>query len=258
MDCGGLENCNGSCVDTDTDPNNCGDCGDPCEVANGTPACENGICVIDSCDEGYEDCNDDPDDGCETDIANDPDNCGDCEEVCELDNASALCEQGNCVIDDCNAGYEDCNDDPDDGCEINIETDPDNCGDCEFACALGIRCGDGICGLDGVDCDGVMCDPNEVCCWDNVNGEQCVGPQQCGGQPPPVQYCDGPEDCDPTEVCCHQYTMGYAECMTTCGGLYVCTTDEWCVNNGPAGNDYCCPVMGGVFNGCVDNPCPTP
>lgn len=61
--------------------------GDPdtlCPVAGGSGTCTaDGECLVARCDDGLEDCNADPTDGCETDLAGDPDHCGACDVSCE-------------------------------------------------------------------------------------------------------------------------------------------------------------------------------
>jgi hypothetical protein len=74
--------CNGSCIDTWTDPDNCGECGNVCDLPHATATCRGGACVIVSCDSGYKDCDGESDNGCETDIAADPKNCGGCGNTC--------------------------------------------------------------------------------------------------------------------------------------------------------------------------------
>ncbi len=46
---------------------------------------------------------------------------------------------------ECPQGRADCNADPDDGCEIDLMTDPDHCGDCDTACETGQTCSNGTC-----------------------------------------------------------------------------------------------------------------
>ena len=68
-----------------TDILSCGACGTVCAVANGTPACSAGQCGIQSCQNGFSDCDGLYANGCEytdsgfqTDVAN----CGGCRRVC--------------------------------------------------------------------------------------------------------------------------------------------------------------------------------
>jgi uncharacterized repeat protein (TIGR01451 family) len=97
----GFSNCdnnpsNGCEVNTNTNPNNCGACGNACFVPNGTPSCVNGSCAIGSCNPGFADCNGNPFDGCETNTNNDLNNCGAC---------GVSANDGNqCTADNCLGG----------------------------------------------------------------------------------------------------------------------------------------------------------
>ena len=67
--------------DLSSDILSCGACGVVCAVANGTPACAGGTCIIASCNSGWSDCNGQYADGCEYDNSNfatDENNCGGC------------------------------------------------------------------------------------------------------------------------------------------------------------------------------------
>jgi len=81
-------------IDLQTDPENCGECGYACEVANGTPGCEAGACTIDSCNEGFDNCNFNVDDGCEADLSSDAANCNGCGLSCR---AGRVCCDGECA-----------------------------------------------------------------------------------------------------------------------------------------------------------------
>ena len=48
---GGTTRCNGACVDTNTDPNNCGGCGDECDPGE---VCRQGECACDVCEDDSE------------------------------------------------------------------------------------------------------------------------------------------------------------------------------------------------------------
>src|SRR5262249_49793427 len=83
----GFADCNanpadGCEVSTDSDSGNCGRCGRSCAAPNATTGCVAGACVIAACMPGYRNCNGDPVDGCETDVANDVKNCGACGSNC--------------------------------------------------------------------------------------------------------------------------------------------------------------------------------
>ncbi|HJL14314.1 MAG TPA: hypothetical protein RMH99_01590 [Sandaracinaceae bacterium LLY-WYZ-13_1] len=79
--------------DPSTDPAHCGACGNACSSAGGTAICVDGACDT-ACAAGFADCNDDPFDGCETDLTSDALHCDACGEVCPLAQA---CESSACV-----------------------------------------------------------------------------------------------------------------------------------------------------------------
>jgi hypothetical protein len=55
-------------------------------------------------------------------------------QICDLPNATAVCQQGSCSLATCNAGYADCDAVPGDGCETTLNT-LTNCGSCGNQCA---------------------------------------------------------------------------------------------------------------------------
>src|SRR5262245_43970428 len=83
----GYANCNGLKKDhcetyLMTNVSNCGACGNACSFANASPACVDGACVMGSCDAGWADCDGNPANGCETNLAGDVSHCGACGNVC--------------------------------------------------------------------------------------------------------------------------------------------------------------------------------
>jgi hypothetical protein len=114
-----------------------------CIFTDAQSVCSVGVCLIESCNTGYADCDKDLSNGCEQDIANSPTNCGGCYTPCLLPAATSGCAAGQCFIDHCGYGYADCNKVLSDGCEINLMTDPANCGECEKVCPNG--CSQGNC-----------------------------------------------------------------------------------------------------------------
>lgn len=142
------KSCYGVCVDTRYDPSNCGDCGKTCgPVAKGVPGCLMGVCGLGACAAGYRDCNGKLADGCEVHSDQDVNNCGGCNNVCSLKNATAGCQAGACTVASCVAGLDDCNKTAADGCEASLMADTANCGACGMGCnvAAGEMCTLGKC-----------------------------------------------------------------------------------------------------------------
>src|SRR5260370_1800127 len=93
-----------------------------------------------------------PANGCEVTVASDANNCGAGGNVCPLNdvckgggctcpmcnipNASANCVNNMCVFAKCNPGFYDCTMNLGDGCEVNANADPQNCGMCRNASPL--------------------------------------------------------------------------------------------------------------------------
>ena len=87
---------------------------------------------------GYLDCNGQLQDGCEVDGQTDDQNCGSCGTVCVVGAhvSTNACTSGSCKVT-CDSGYGDCDGDPANGCEVNVDTDPSNCGTCGHVCSGG-------------------------------------------------------------------------------------------------------------------------
>jgi hypothetical protein len=103
-----------------------------------------------SCNPPWVDCNGIPGDGCETNTLTSLEHCGACGEACDSSNASATCTAGDCALA-CNLGFDDCNNDPSDGCETEIATDSDHCSACDTPCP------DVNQAIGGVACAGGQC-----------------------------------------------------------------------------------------------------
>jgi hypothetical protein len=121
---------------TDNDVNNCGECGKVCSAGNGTPWCNLGKCGVSTCPAGFGDCNGDPSDGCEVNLANDVNNCKTCGALCVAANGTAKCSASTCAIASCDASHADCTGGYADGCEASVATDVNNCGGCGTVCTI--------------------------------------------------------------------------------------------------------------------------
>jgi hypothetical protein len=172
-------NCNsgfGDCIQTGADTDGCetnlnttaaycGSCFASCDTVFSTGAmCNGGACSYTGCVAGWKDCVTAPPDydGCET-ATNTVNNCGGCNNVCDLSNATgASCDGVKCSYT-CKTGFADCilvgaNTD---GCETATTT-PTNCGGCGNTCdtlhSLGAACNGTMCTYTAcvngwVDCD---------------------------------------------------------------------------------------------------------
>jgi hypothetical protein len=85
--CGAGETlCSGTCTDTQTDPYNCGMCGNSCQGGSG---CTNGMCAAPTCSSGETLCGS----TC-TNTQTDSNNCGTCNTVCAN---GSTCSSGMCT-----------------------------------------------------------------------------------------------------------------------------------------------------------------
>lgn len=82
---GGLARCGADCVDTRSDQEHCGECGDPCAGDGGV--CQDGGCVA-ACAASLQECGG----GC-VDVGEDALHCGECDRPCE---SHELCLAGEC------------------------------------------------------------------------------------------------------------------------------------------------------------------
>jgi hypothetical protein len=148
----------------------CGACNSPCRLDQvKTQQCSNNTCVVplDGCTKPYGNCDQDDENGCETNLSKDAEHCGDCDTVCDDTNGTPSCENSRCKIA-CDTGWSNCNTTTEDGCEAWVGDDVKNCGTCGKVCtpAAGETpwCKEGACGS-------TLCEPNTGDC--NGDGETC-------------------------------------------------------------------------------------
>ena len=136
--------CAGACIDTTSDSNNCGTCGNVCTstdpLATGAACDGDGICEP-TCNAPYAGCG-----GACVDTSSDPNNCGSCGNPCQaMSGDTVACSGSACAVTSCPTGFADCNASPYDGCETNTSTDSNSCGGCDVVCPNGALCTSGAC-----------------------------------------------------------------------------------------------------------------
>lgn len=173
--------CDGKCV-SETDPaTGCGATGcEPCSFPNADATCAGDLCDMAGCKPGFADCSGGTADGCETDLATNPLNCGACGNDCTVKGPTwIVCKGGECKQSNCPAGEADC--DLDEVCETNITNDVNNCGLCGIACNFAnaaAACESGQCVMKGCDPGWADCD-NDPLNGCEVNTNNDTG--HCGG-----------------------------------------------------------------------------
>ncbi len=152
----GQTSCNGSCVDTNSSPGNCGGCGKVC--ASGQ-VCSAGNCSA-KCATGEYLC----DQAC-VNLSTSTDHCGDCSKTC---GSGQSCSGGVCT---CPSGQLFCSQQ----C-ISTSADQNNCGNCGVKCSSAQSCSGGKCVCNagmtqcGTDCYDFKTDANHCGSCDN----QCL------------------------------------------------------------------------------------
>lgn len=101
--------CGAECTDLATDPRNCGACGVVCAAVQGEAVCDDGVCVLGDCDEGWGDCDGDPATGCETAVEGCADDCATtCGSVGTVDCTDACAPICLAPVEACTAQDDDC------------------------------------------------------------------------------------------------------------------------------------------------------
>jgi hypothetical protein len=185
---------NGCETDLRSNAAHCGACNVACSASGGTPSCASGMCRI-TCNAGRGDCDGNPANGCETDLA-DPNHCGACGVRCALPNVMRHgCSEGRCTIVACAPGRGDCDRRADNGCEVDLTANGAHCSACGQACQTGYVCNAGICTLS--------CGTNLTVC-----GSACVDTQTNSGH---CGRCDNacPTRPNTTSSTCNAGTCGF-------------------------------------------------
>ena len=131
----------------------------------------------------------------------------DLESACKLDNATAACARGKCLIAQCQKGFRDCDHEPATGCEVAPD-DVNNCGGCGIRCALShamAACVGDQCTAIGCQSPFVDCDENPNDCETAANTLQnCMG---CGVACTDAQVPNATASCE-------QSVCGVGQCFS--------------------------------------------
>ncbi len=252
--------CDGNCTDTLTDSVNCGTCGTKCTdeglSEKSTRACEQGNCDIQECEPGYANCYVDLV-GCETKLGT-LEHCSGCTDKCPaFEHASSKCAEGGCQMGACESGYDNCNADPNDGCETTLKTATD-CLGCDDDCTQKYDHAEGVCGPSGCamgkcvgdwgDCDKnpstgcetkLKTDLNCQGCGDNCTTRFPNADGDCGGNGCVMGSCTSPfENCDGSSNNGCEIKLGS---RSNCSGCGDSCADDYPHNHGKCENFKCQP-----------------
>jgi hypothetical protein len=226
------KSCNGACVKKDDPLFGCEGAGcDACSLPFTTPVCKGGACAPGACTAGHADCDGDPKNGCEADLAN-PNTCGSCTVKCT---GSDVCGPNGCT-QTCPSPTQLCG-----GSCVDTTKSTANCGGCNKPCQTGANgdpvCSNSMCGImchTGFgDCDGNPangCEPEATFFKDGDNDGYggTVSTRACAA---PAGYTSTGGDCadDNTDVHPGQ-TKYFATSFTNAAGAqsydYDCSGTE--------------------------------
>jgi hypothetical protein len=175
------------CGNTQTNPQNCGQCGKVCATG---ATCTAGKC---DCGTGKTECN-----GACIDTQTDAKNCGSCGQACSGGSSTWSCVAGTCTVG-CSGTQTACN-----NVCVDTQTDNQNCGQCGNACGAKTCCG-------GQCKDTTSDDANCGTC-----GTVCVGNATCINSS--CSACDGPL----TGSCSHNACDTGAALSLGCDGISLC------------------------------------
>ena len=262
--------CAGTCANLKTDATNCASCGTTCAQPNANVQCFNGTCRIESCVEGYADCNGKYTDGCETDLLSDASNCKACNAACST---ALVCRDGTCSTASCSDGYANCDNNPSNSCRTNTLRDVQNCGSCGNSCSTTNgqpSCVGGVCSMscnsgwgdcnssanDGCETDLTStsdhCGTCQVACTNGHGSTSCVASKcspKCGSG---FGDCNG----DPIDGCETTLTTDSNNCGS-CNNICALDHASSTCNSGKCAISTCTANYGDC-NGVASDGCEEP
>jgi hypothetical protein len=126
-------------------------------------------------------------------------------------NSTAACVSGSCTIV-CNQGFGDCDNNPANGCEVNLQNNTSNCGFCGNTCSeangtpscAGGACQVAVCNSGFADCDQ---NPSNGC---EINTR--IDPNNCGSCGTECSAANGTSSCTNGTCSISSCASGYANC----------------------------------------------
>ncbi|OIP32185.1 MAG: hypothetical protein AUK47_20995, partial [Deltaproteobacteria bacterium CG2_30_63_29] len=190
-DCDNNKATNGCETDLRITDAHCSACNSACSETQAIVHCAGSTCDYAGavCNSGYGDCdNNMSSNGCEVNLTNNASYCGACSTNCNVTNTNGeACTNSVCDYTGatCSATqYLDCDGNlANNGCEVNKNTDLNNCGACTAVCSLAHAtetCTSGVCSLASCDSGWADCDNNPA-----------TGCEADTSQPITTCYCSG-------------------------------------------------------------------
>lgn len=214
-------------------------------------SCTAGVCDTGSCYSGFANCDNNPANGCETNILMSVANCGACGVTCpSVQNGTTSCNGGLCGAF-CITGFDYCG-----GACVDTSSSASNCGACGNVCGNGSSCVSGVCTAPAPACGNGVVEAGEQCDDGANNGTTLCGCQanctfnpasticqaaSCSGSTfTAAAMCDGAGTCQ----------SGAATICNAVNGTSTCSANHCVVQACNTGFRDC---DGSFTNGCETN-----
>jgi hypothetical protein len=136
--------------------------------------------------------------------------CGNCSTVCAFTNALAICNNGACAMALCSSGFADCDASPSNGCEVNLNSDVNDCGTCGYKCPTTggtPACTNGVCGYNNCSTGYATCPPGGACATHTT-----ADIDNCGGCGTHCSYSNASSSCQSSVCVLGGCASGYGNC----------------------------------------------